>query len=204
MLANIFKIFKENNYATIGVSIYLIFVIVAIFADFIAPNDPLRIHFSSSGLARNLPPDIQLDVLGSDIRGNRFSKAFETLANENKNITFHSWTNDRKVILSKLDAADVLLYGSKREGCPFTVMEALESSTLPIVTKTPGCLELSEALGTPSLKISEISSFDSIRDAYEEFFNSDTEKLISRDSLLLSSSDNVEKEFFEVFKHFLP
>ena len=56
MIAEIYKIFKENNYATIGVCIYLFFILVAIFADLIATNDPLRINFSSSGLARNLPP----------------------------------------------------------------------------------------------------------------------------------------------------
>ena len=68
MLANLFKIFKENNYATIGVSIYLIFIIVAIFADFIAPNDPLRIHFSGSGLARNLAPSFDF-YLGTTSNG---------------------------------------------------------------------------------------------------------------------------------------
>ena len=41
MIAEIYKIFKENNYATIGVCIYLFFILVAIFADLIATNDPL-------------------------------------------------------------------------------------------------------------------------------------------------------------------
>ena len=68
MLADLFKIFKENNYATVGVSIYLIFIIIAIFADFIAPNDPLRIHFSGSGLARNLAPSFDF-YLGTTSNG---------------------------------------------------------------------------------------------------------------------------------------
>ena len=56
MFRELYKIFKENNYATVGVGIYIFFIIIAIFADLIATNDPLRINFSSSGLARNLPP----------------------------------------------------------------------------------------------------------------------------------------------------
>ena len=52
MIAEIYKIFKENNYATFGVCIYLLFIIVAIFADLIATNDPPRINFSRSGLVQ--------------------------------------------------------------------------------------------------------------------------------------------------------
>jgi glycosyltransferase involved in cell wall biosynthesis len=153
-------------------------------------------------LAKKLPPNIHLDVLGSDIKGNWFSREFERLEKKKKNITFQAWTNDRKEILSKLNAADVLLYGSKREGCPFTVMEALEASALPIVTKTPGCLDLSEALGTPSLEVVQLKEIKYIELAYERFFESDAKELISRHALSLYSSENVEKEFFEIFRNF--
>ena len=68
MLQELYKIFKQNNYATIGVLIYLFFILIAILADYIAPNDPLKIHFSSSGLARNLPPSFDF-ILGTTSNG---------------------------------------------------------------------------------------------------------------------------------------
>tara|TARA_Y100000294_G_scaffold129195_1_gene121000 strand:- start:6 stop:857 length:852 start_codon:yes stop_codon:yes gene_type:complete len=68
MLSELYKIFKENHYATVGVLIYLFFIIIAIIADFIAPHDPLKINFSNSGLARNLPPSFEY-FLGTTSNG---------------------------------------------------------------------------------------------------------------------------------------
>ena len=68
MIGEFYKIFKENHYATVGVSIYIFFIIIALLADIIAPNDPLKIHFSSSGLARNLSPNLEF-YLGTTSNG---------------------------------------------------------------------------------------------------------------------------------------
>ena len=56
MIKNLFNVLKKDPYALTGVIIYSFFIIIAIFADLIAPNDPLRILFNSSGLARNIDP----------------------------------------------------------------------------------------------------------------------------------------------------
>ena len=68
MITEIYKIFRENNYATVGVGIYIFFILISIFADIIATHDPLRINFSSSGLARNLPPSWEY-LLGTTSNG---------------------------------------------------------------------------------------------------------------------------------------
>jgi peptide/nickel transport system permease protein len=58
--------------AFIGVSIYVVFALVAIFADFIAPYDPTEILFTEDGqLAASLPPSLEHPLgttnLGRDV-----------------------------------------------------------------------------------------------------------------------------------------
>lgn len=48
---------RNDPFAIAGLTIYLVFVLVALFADLIATHDPGQILFSANGrLARNLPP----------------------------------------------------------------------------------------------------------------------------------------------------
>ena len=68
MIKNLFNVLKKDPYALTGVLIYLFFIIIAIFADLIAPNDPLRILFNSSGLARNIEPGREF-LLGTTSNG---------------------------------------------------------------------------------------------------------------------------------------
>ena len=68
MIKDLFNVLKKDPYALTGVLIYLFFIIIAIFADLIAPNDPLRILFNSSGLARNIDPGREF-LLGTTSNG---------------------------------------------------------------------------------------------------------------------------------------
>jgi|TARA_B100001079_G_scaffold146653_1_gene125590 peptide/nickel transport system permease protein len=68
MIKNLFNVLKKDPYALTGALIYLFFIIIAIFADLIAPNDPLRILFNSSGLARNIDPGREF-LLGTTSNG---------------------------------------------------------------------------------------------------------------------------------------
>ena len=68
MVKNLFNVLKKDPYALTGVLIYLFFILVAIFADLIAPNDPLRILFNSGGLARNIDPGREF-LLGTTSNG---------------------------------------------------------------------------------------------------------------------------------------
>src|SRR5215471_7019908 len=59
-------------YATVGIAIYLLFALIALFAGRIAPYDPLEILFAPDGqLAASLPPSAQHPLgttnLGRDI-----------------------------------------------------------------------------------------------------------------------------------------
>ena len=68
MIKNLFNVLKKDPYALVGVLIYLFFILIAIFADLIAPNDPLRMLFNSSGLARNIDPGREF-LLGTTSNG---------------------------------------------------------------------------------------------------------------------------------------
>ena len=68
MIKNLFNVLKKDPYALVGVLIYLFFILIAIFADLIAPNDPLRMLFNSSGLARNIEPGREF-LLGTTSNG---------------------------------------------------------------------------------------------------------------------------------------
>jgi peptide/nickel transport system permease protein len=62
----------RDPFALAGLTIYLVFVLVALFADFLAPNPPLEILFTKAGkLAANLPPGAEFLLgttnLGRDI-----------------------------------------------------------------------------------------------------------------------------------------
>ena len=55
--ASFVKVPRQSRYAAIGMTIYAIFILIAIFADQIAPYPPLEILFDDNyKLARNLPP----------------------------------------------------------------------------------------------------------------------------------------------------
>jgi peptide/nickel transport system permease protein len=51
---NVLKLFKKNKLGVIGLVIFVFFVLVAIFADYIAPYDPMEIQFFAEGGVKRL------------------------------------------------------------------------------------------------------------------------------------------------------
>jgi peptide/nickel transport system permease protein len=69
-LSSGFSVLLRDRFALVGASIYLVFVLLALFAPFIAPHDPLEILFTPEGrLARNLPPGSEGHLLGTTSLG---------------------------------------------------------------------------------------------------------------------------------------
>lgn len=68
-MKNVFKLFKKNKLGVIGLFIFAFFVLVAIFADNIAPYDPMEIQFfDEGGVKRLLSPNGQ-HLLGTTYMG---------------------------------------------------------------------------------------------------------------------------------------
>lgn len=59
-MKNIIKLFRKNKLGVMGLIIFVFFVLVAIFANYIAPYDPMKIHFiEGGGVKRLLPPSTE-------------------------------------------------------------------------------------------------------------------------------------------------
>jgi peptide/nickel transport system permease protein len=68
-MKSIFKLFRKNIIGTIGLTIFVFFVLVAIFANQLAPYDPMEIQFfSEGGVKRLLPPSLD-HLLGTTYMG---------------------------------------------------------------------------------------------------------------------------------------
>lgn len=68
-MKNIFKMFRKNIVGIIGLSIFTFFMLVAIFADQLAPYDPMEIQFfAEGGVKRLLAPSME-HLLGTTYMG---------------------------------------------------------------------------------------------------------------------------------------
>ena len=52
----VLRILKNNKAGAIGLIIFMIFVIIAIFADNLAPYDPMKIQYDENGGVKRLQP----------------------------------------------------------------------------------------------------------------------------------------------------
>ncbi len=68
-MKNIFKLFKKNIIGIIGLSIFMFFVLVAIFADQLAPYDPMEIQFFAEGGVKRLLSPSMGHLLGTTYMG---------------------------------------------------------------------------------------------------------------------------------------
>ncbi|MDM8533183.1 ABC transporter permease [Clostridiaceae bacterium HSG29] len=68
-MKNVFKVFSKNKIGLIGLIIFVSFVLIAIFANFLAPYDPMEIQFlAEGGVARLQPPSLD-HLLGTTYMG---------------------------------------------------------------------------------------------------------------------------------------
>lgn len=68
-MKNVIKLFKKNKLGVLGLIIFVFFVLVAIFADNIAPYDPMEIQFFEEGGVKRLEPPSLDHLLGTTYMG---------------------------------------------------------------------------------------------------------------------------------------
>lgn len=66
---NVFKILTKNKAGLVGLIIFTIFLIIAIFASFIAPYDPMEMNFDANGAIKRLQPPSTSHLLGTTWMG---------------------------------------------------------------------------------------------------------------------------------------
>ncbi len=65
----IIRLFKKNKAGSVGLIIFIFFVLVAILADFLAPYDPMEIQYDESGIVKRLQPPSNEHLLGTTWMG---------------------------------------------------------------------------------------------------------------------------------------
>lgn len=150
-------------------------------------------------LARSLPKDVQLIIGGYDIRGKKYSNIFREISTNHPNIKFLGKIEERKRYYRILKDSDILIYPSKREGCPFGVLESLAANTLPIVANTPGCSNLANKIGTPILNPKDFMNYKVLANTYLRFFKKAESGEVKIPNVELYSADNVREKFVSIF-----
>ena len=150
-------------------------------------------------LAASLPKEFNLLIGGYDIGREKYSKIFNKLAQQRTNVDFLGKVTSRLQYYQLLKDADVFIYPSKREGCPFGVLESLAANTLPLVCNTPGSSDLAKQIGIPTVKPEDFSQVNIIENEYNQFFNGADSDRVYLKNINLYSAENIKNQFNSIF-----
>ena len=106
-------------------------------------------------VAQNLPVDRHLIIAGWDIKGDRYSKKFRSIAQSKENVTFLGRLYSRPEISQFFNSLDLFLSPSVREGGNISLQEAIWHGVPFLTTDAPGCLVLAKIFGCPAIKMEE-------------------------------------------------
>jgi len=151
-------------------------------------------------LARSLSKEFTLKIGGYDIGREKYSKIFNDIAQQRTNIDFLGKVTSRSQYYQLLQDADIFLYPSKREGCPFSVLESLAANTLPLVCNTPGSSDLAKQIGIPMVKPEDFSQVNIIENVYYQFFDSANSNRVYLKNISLYSAENIKNQFSSIFQ----
>lgn len=76
-------------------------------------------------LACKLPTDIDIVIAGIDINGNKYSRLFEELSLRKHNVKFLGFLSTVDEISDFFNQVDLLLFPTRREGLPITLLESV-------------------------------------------------------------------------------
>lgn len=110
-------------------------------------------------LAKSFPKDRELIIAGWDIRGSKYAKAFQTLADTLPNVTFLGRLNSRAEVSVFFNAIDLFLSPSVREGGNIALQEAIWHGVPFITTDAPGCKILADRFGGTAVPIEKFSTY---------------------------------------------
>ena len=150
-------------------------------------------------LAQNLPQNVNLTIVGTDISWTHYSKTFSQLSKEYSNISYLGWIDEADKIYKLIKQSDILIYPSLREGCPFAVLESISQGTLPILSNTPGSSDLANDLGLPTLAPNCFKDYAILDAEYKNFFNRRKLEKVYINNFDKYSYKSVKKEFIEIF-----
>lgn len=122
-------------------------------------------------LAADIPSEFFLKVAGEDISGQKYSEEFAKIAKHKPNVEYIGYLGSKAEISEFFNSIDVLIYPSKREGLPITLLESALHRVPFLTTDVPGCRQLAVEFDYPMLKASDFGDWNSIVKAAEALKN---------------------------------
>lgn len=113
-------------------------------------------------LAANIPGEFFLKVAGEDISGQKYSEEFAKIAQYKPNVEYIGYLGSKVEISEFFNSIDVLIYPSKREGLPITLLESVLHRVPFLTTDVPGCRQLAAEFNYPMLEASDFGDWNSI------------------------------------------
>lgn len=146
--------------------------------------------------AKNWPSNRKLVIAGWDIKGARYAKQFQALADANPNITFLGKLTSRQAVSAFFNDLDIFLSPSRREGGNIALQEAIWHHVPFLTTDAPGCDVLAARFHCPAVPMNQFS--DEILRPDLEAWRPDTSNW---DALLAPfMTDAVADELYAIFE----
>lgn len=89
--------------------------------------------------AKKLPTDRELLIAGWDISGNKYRRAFNSVADINENVSFLGRLKSKAEVSNFFNKIDIFITPSLREGGNISLQEAIWHSVPFATTSVPGC-----------------------------------------------------------------
>ena len=147
-------------------------------------------------LAKKLPKHLKLVIAGYDISAPKFSQEFENIAKIKNNVEFLGQLYQPRQVSDFFNSINCLIYPSKREGLPLTIIEAAWHGVKFITTDVPGCRQVATTLPGLTLAANSFSNAEKLVDAFGKIKNQET-----KNSLSDYDFDNVSQHFERIIRN---
>lgn len=151
-------------------------------------------------LAVTIPDEFFLQIAGEDIAGKKFYNKFLQIANRKPNVKYIGYLESKAEISKFFNSIDVLLYPSKREGLPITLLESAFHQVPFLTTDVPGCRQLATEFNYPMLTASDFGNWEVVVKAAANLKNTSglsTEKLKKyHDEAIVGEFKNILNRLF--------
>ncbi len=111
-------------------------------------------------LATTIPDEFILKIAGEDIAGKKFSNKFLHITKHKPNVNYIGYLESKAEISKFFNSIDVLIYPSKREGLPITLLESVFHKVPFLTTDVPGCRQLASEFNYPMLTASDFGNWE--------------------------------------------
>ncbi len=148
-------------------------------------------------LAATIPDNFFLTIAGEDMVGKKYKANFSKITEHKSNVEYTGYLESKAEISNFFNSIDVLLYPSKREGLPITLLESAFHHVPFLTTDVPGCRQLASEFNYPMLKPSDFGNWEVVVNAANNLRNKTN---ISREKIRKYQNEAVVDEFTRILE----